>query len=53
VDLLKEDFGIPVEIFDPFRRITVPNNIVPEMVREQGPRMTVAVGLALRSFDES
>src|SRR2546422_9555291 len=39
VDLLKEDFGIPVEIFDPFRKITVPNNIVPEMVREQGPRM--------------
>jgi len=53
VDLLKEDFGIPVEIFDPFRRITVPDTIGPELVREQGPRMTVAVGLALRSFDES
>src|SRR5207249_11010801 len=26
VDLLKEDFGIPVDILDAFRRITVPNN---------------------------
>jgi type IV pilus assembly protein PilM len=53
VDLLKQEFNIPVEILDPFRRIAVPKNVDPEMVRDLGPRMTVAVGLALRSFDES
>jgi type IV pilus assembly protein PilM len=51
VDLLKQEFSIPVEILDPFRRISVPKNVDPEMVRDLGPRMTVAVGLALRSFD--
>jgi type IV pilus assembly protein PilM len=52
VDVLKQEFNIPVEILDPFRRIT-PKDVDPEMVRDLGPRMTVAVGLALRSFDES
>src|SRR5437667_5446472 len=53
VELLKEEFKIPVEVLDPFRRITTPKEIDAEMVRDLGPRMTVAVGLALRSFDES
>jgi type IV pilus assembly protein PilM len=52
VDLLKGDFNIPVEILDPFRRIA-PTDVDTEMVRDLGTRMTVAVGLALRSFDES
>ncbi len=41
IDLLKEEFNIPVEILNPFQKVTI------------GPRMTVAMGLALRSFDQS
>jgi type IV pilus assembly protein PilM len=52
VDLLKEEFTIPVEIMNPFLRIAVdPGKFDTAYIDEIGPRMTVAVGLALRSFD--
>ena len=52
VDLLKEEFNIPVEILNPFLRISVdPAKFDTAYIHEIGPRMTVAVGLALRSFD--
>ena len=52
VDLLKEEFNIPVEIMNPFLRISVdPAKFDTAYIHEIGPRMTVAVGLALRSFD--
>lgn len=51
-DLLKSEFGLPVEIIDPFRKIQVsPAKFDPAFITELGPRMTVAVGLALRGFD--
>jgi len=52
VDLLKKEFNIPVEIMNPFLRISVdPARFDTAYINEIGPRMTVAVGLALRSFD--
>ncbi|MBZ5513618.1 MAG: pilus assembly protein PilM [Acidobacteriia bacterium] len=52
VDLLKEEFNIPVEIVNPFERIEVnPAKFDTSYIADIAPRMTVAVGLALRSFD--
>lgn len=51
-DLLKAEFNVPVEIIDPFRKIHInPGKFDPAFVSEAAPRMTVAVGLALRGFD--
>ena len=52
VDLLKGEFNIPVEILNPFRKIEFdPRKFDTTYVNEIAPRMSVAVGLALRSFD--
>ncbi|MBI4166828.1 MAG: type IV pilus assembly protein PilM [Acidobacteria bacterium] len=52
VDLLKEEFGIPVEIMNPFQRVEVnPTKFPADRIENLAPRMSVAVGLALRSFD--
>jgi type IV pilus assembly protein PilM len=52
-DLMKQEMGIPVEQLNPFRRIHAPEaSAIGETVSEQGPRLSVAVGLALRSFED-
>ena len=52
--LLGTEFDIPVEIMDPFRKVTVdPHRFDPAFIAEVAPRMSVAVGLALRSFDSA
>ena len=52
VDLLKQEFSIPVEELNPFRQIGYDeSSAVGEFVSENAPRLAVAVGLALRSFD--
>lgn len=52
IDLLKEEFNIPVEILNPFQKVSVnPSKFDSEYVTQVAPRMTLAVGLALRSFD--
>ena len=52
VDQLKEEFNIPVDILDPFQKIAVDEKkFDASFVKEIAPRMSVAVGLALRSFD--
>ncbi len=51
-ELLGAEFNVPVEIMDPFRKVTVnPDKFDSAFVSEVAPRMSVAVGLALRSFD--
>lgn len=51
-DLLKAEFNVPIEIIDPFRKIHInPGKFDPAFVSESAPRMTIAVGLALRGFD--
>src|SRR5579872_4361550 len=52
VDQLKAEFNIPVEIINPFMRVLVDaKKFDVGYVEEFAPRMSVAVGLALRSFD--
>jgi len=52
VDQLKAEFNIPVDIINPFQRVTVDGKKFDVgYVDEIAPRMSVAVGLALRSFD--
>lgn len=46
VDLLASEFGAPVDVFDPFRRIARPSRAIGADVA--GPTYAVAVGLALR-----
>jgi type IV pilus assembly protein PilM len=52
VDQLKAEFGIPVAIINPFQKVTIdPRKFDTNYVNDIAPRMSVAVGLALRSFD--
>ena len=46
VDLLASEFGAPVDVFDPFRRVTRPSRAVG--ADASGPGYAVAVGLAMR-----
>jgi type IV pilus assembly protein PilM len=52
VDLLREEFAMPVEEMYPFRKIVInPGRHNEDQIRELAPRLAIAVGLALRSFD--
>ena len=52
MDQLKSEFGIPVELINPFQKVLVDGKKFDvAYVNEIAPRMSVAVGLALRSFD--
>jgi type IV pilus assembly protein PilM len=52
VKFLSNRFEIPVEMFDPFRKIRVDaRGFDPEYMREIVPEMAIAVGLALRGVD--
>jgi type IV pilus assembly protein PilM len=52
VEFLAKQFEIPVEVFDPFRKIRIDSRgFDPEYMREIVPEMAIAVGLALRGVD--
>ncbi len=54
LEMLREEFQMPVDEIDPFRRITYnPGKFSDEYLREIAPRLAVSVGLGLRSFDEA
>ena len=51
-DFLARRFEVPVEMFDPFRKIKVDaRGFDPDYMREIVPEMAIAVGLALRGVD--
>lgn len=51
-EFLSTRFEMPVEMFDPFRKIRVDaRGFDPEYMREVVPEMAIAVGLALRGVD--
>ena len=53
IDVLREEFAVSVEEMYPFRKIVInPARHDEEQIRSLGPRLAIAVGLALRSFDE-
>src|SRR5262249_30799666 len=50
---LKDRFGMPVEIMNPFRQIDVSGSSVsPEWLNENAPSLAVAVGLAVRHIGD-
>src|SRR5262245_25143675 len=52
VEALLQEFSLPVEILNPFQRIMPPADPSEGEILEQNPgQMAVAVGLALRSFE--
>jgi type IV pilus assembly protein PilM len=52
IDFLSTRFDMPVEIFDPFKKIKVDSRgFDPEYMKEIVPEMAIAVGLALRGVD--
>ncbi len=52
VGLLKSEFNLPVDILNPFQRVKVnPSKFDQGFIDEIASQMTVAMGLALRSFD--
>jgi type IV pilus assembly protein PilM len=54
--ILREKFGIPVEIMNPFKNISFnekKGQFNPEWVAEVAPSMAVAVGLAIRKLGDS
>jgi type IV pilus assembly protein PilM len=52
VDLLREEFAMPVDELNPFRKVMLnPARHTDDQIRELSPRLAIAVGLALRSFD--
>jgi len=51
-ELLQAEFNVPVEIMNPFRQVAVnQEKLDSTFITEAAPSMSVAVGLALRSFD--
>jgi type IV pilus assembly protein PilM len=51
LDLLQARLGLPVEMLDPFKNIAIGKGIDLDHLDEISSSMVVAVGLALRSFD--
>ena len=49
---IEETFGYPTEVMDPFKSITFGPKVDAAKVTSLGPALAVAVGLALRGFDQ-
>src|SRR3974390_454282 len=53
VEALRQEFSMPVELFNPFQRIAPPTEgSGVELIEQNAGQLAVAVGLALRSFDD-
>jgi type IV pilus assembly protein PilM len=51
---LRDKFGIPVTIMDPFKKVSVDEKeFNPEQLAELGPSMAIAVGLAIRKLGDA
>ena len=52
VEALRQEFSMPVELFNPFQKIAPPaDGIGADLVEQNAGQLAVAVGLALRSFE--
>lgn len=52
-EMLQKEFDAPVEMLDPFRRVSFDEaGATGQSIAQHRPRLAVAVGLALRSFDD-
>lgn len=51
MEALRQEFSLPVEVLNPFQRVGPPADGTPEWFQENPGQLAVAVGLALRSFE--
>ena len=52
-EVLKDRFGLPVEIMNPFRSVVAEDRSVdPAWLSENGPSLAIGVGLAVRKLGE-
>ena len=52
IEALRQEFSLPVEVLNPFQRIESPMGPGAELVDRNAAQLAVAVGLALRSFED-
>ena len=53
VEALRQEFSMPVELFNPFQKVLAPpEGAAAQLVEENAGQLAVAVGLALRSFEK-
>lgn len=53
MEALRQEFSLPVEVLNPFARINYPEGtLAAELIAQNAGQLAVAVGLALRSFDD-
>src|SRR5437588_11822246 len=53
VEALRQEFSMPVELFNPFQRVTPPaDGSGAELIEQNAGWVTVAVGLRLRNFED-
>jgi type IV pilus assembly protein PilM len=53
IEALRQEFSLPVDILNPFQRIAPPaTGVGMELIEGNAGQLAVAVGLALRSFEE-
>jgi Tfp pilus assembly PilM family ATPase len=50
IEALRQEFSLPVEILNPFQRIAAGGDT--EFIEQNAGQLAVAVGLALRSFED-
>jgi len=51
IEALRQEFSIPVELLNPFQRVQLPQGESAALVDQNAGQLAVAVGLALRSFE--
>ena len=51
IEALRQEFSIPVELLNPFQRVGLPLGETVGLVDQNAAQLAVAVGLALRSFE--
>ncbi len=51
IEALRQEFSLPVELLNPFQRVALPLGQTTALVDQNPGQLAVAVGLALRSFE--
>jgi type IV pilus assembly protein PilM len=52
LEALRQEFSLPVEMLNPFQKIAPPVDSSADLIEQNAGQLAVAVGLALRSFDD-
>jgi len=52
MEALRQEFSLPVELLNPFQRIAPGSSAATDLIDQNAGQLAVAVGLALRSFEQ-